>query len=153
MSKFKTGFYTIINEHKYIQPIDRTMNKGTLPQYRSSWELKFYRFCDANPLVVKWGTEPFAIPYTSPKDGKIHRYYIDAFVEYRDGTKFLVEIKPFAQTQHPKIPKKQTVKAQIKFEKDLLTYLVNQAKWEAARIFAKQKGLKFIIITEKELGI
>lgn len=151
MGKFKQGFYNIINESKYIPPADRTMNKHPLPEYRSSYELKFFRYCDSNPLIVKWSTEPFAIQYISPKDGKPHRYFIDAFLEFRDGSKFLVEIKPEAQTKHPKPPKKQTPKSVMKFEKDLMTYLVNQAKWEAARKFADQKGLKFIIITENHL--
>ena len=30
-------------------------------------------------------------------------------------------------------------------------YSVNQAKWEAARNYAKKKNLDFIILTEKEL--
>lgn len=151
--KFHTGFYDIINESKYIQPIDRTMNKSLKPEYRSSYELKFMRYCDSNPLIAKWGSEPFAISYTSPKDGKTHRYFIDFFIEFRDGSKFLVEVKPSAETKEPRPPKKQTPKSMMKFEKSLITYLVNQAKWEAARKFAAMKGLKFIIITEKELGI
>jgi hypothetical protein len=33
------------------------------------------------------------------------------------------------------------------------TWGVNDAKWKAARIYAKQRGLEFIILTEKELGL
>jgi hypothetical protein len=33
-----------------------------------------------------------------------------------------------------------------------MNYAVNQAKWKAAREFAQANGMKFIVITEKELG-
>lgn len=33
------------------------------------------------------------------------------------------------------------------------TYAVNQAKWKAARQYAKQRGWKFIVLTEDELNV
>lgn len=152
-SKPKSGYYTIINENKYLQPLDRHMNKELKPQYRSSWELIFYRYCDSNSTIAKWGVEPFPIEYISPIDLKKHRYYIDVFVEFTNGKKFLVGIKPYKETLQPKPPKTTSVRSEIRYQKEIKTYLVNKAKWEAARVFAASKGLEFIIITERELGL
>ena len=33
------------------------------------------------------------------------------------------------------------------------TFLVNQAKWQYAKQYAAQRGWKFIIVTERELGL
>jgi len=153
MAKFKQGFYQPANLHKYIQPHDKHMNKGPIPEYRSGWELIFMKFCDSNPMIIKWCTEPFAISYISPKDNKSHRYYVDGFIEWENGAKFLVEIKPKKQCFPPKTPKKQTPRNMQRYQEDILTFMINQAKWEAARKFATERGLKFIILTEKELGV
>ena len=42
--------------------------------YRSSWELKFMRYCDSNQNILEWGSEEFCLPYKSPLDNRIHRY-------------------------------------------------------------------------------
>jgi len=109
------------------------MNSGPIPEYRSSWELKLYKFLDGNPDVEWWSTEPFAIPYISPKDNKPHRYFPDALVKFVDGRKFLIEVKPKSQIYDP----------------------IVQAKAYAAVEYCKQQGddLKFIFMTEKELGV
>lgn len=153
MAKFKQGFYEPVYKEKYIQPFDRTMNKGQWPEYRSSWELLFFKFCDANPAIARWTAEPFAIYYISPKDNRQHRYFIDGYIEWNNGLKYLVEIKPFKECHPPKPPKSQTPRTQMRFQKAYETYLVNQAKWDAARDFCGKKGLKFIVLTEKELGV
>lgn len=151
--KFKQGFYKLVHPEKYLQPIDRTMNKKEIPEYRSSWELKFFKFCDANPIVLKWSTEPFPIQYWSPVDNKMRRYFVDGFIEFQSKDKFLVEIKPFAQTIPPKEPKTKTSKSMKKFNSDVETFITNQAKWEAAKRFAAERNMKFIILTERELGV
>jgi len=128
-SRFKRGFYSPINESKYIQPLDKTMNKGELPEYRSSWELEFYKYCDINDEILSWTTEPFPIKYIKPTDGQVHRYFPDVLVKFSDGKNFLIEIKPFNQTQDP----------------------INISKWEAATAFCENKDLTFIVMTENEL--
>jgi hypothetical protein len=40
-----------------------------------------------------------------------------------------------------------------KYLREAATYLVNQEKWKAADIFCQEHGWKFMIMTEKELGI
>ena len=121
--------------------------------YRSLWERKFMTFCDRNPSVIEWGSEEVVIPYRSPIDGRVHRYYVDFYIKVRTKSneikKYLVEIKPKKQTTPPPPTKKQT-----KLYKDkVLTFLKNQAKWEAAKEYAKDRGWEFKIITEYELGI
>lgn len=127
--------------------------------YRSSWELKVMMFLDSHPNVVRWGSEEIAIPYESPVDGRIHRYYPDFFVEQinKDGKKerLLIEVKPKHQTQPPDIKSKMTPKGMIskKYLNEVMTYGVNQAKWKAAIEICKDRGWKFQIMTEDELGI
>ena len=154
MGKYKQGLYRIVNEDKFIEPIDNTMqshNKKGYVEYKSSYELQAFRFMDANPHIKKWSAEPFAIKYIKPTDNQPHRYYIDLFIEFNNGKKFLVEIKPSSETKPPKPPKKQTQKAHNNYMKALETFEINKAKWKFAKEFAKSKNMEFIILTEKEL--
>ncbi len=144
--KFHQGYYRPVNKEKYI---------GTkLPQYRSGWELKFFRWADKNDNILKWGSENVIIPYLNPLDNKVHRYLVDNYIIFRDKkgkkTKFLIEIKPSSQTVKPKT-RKYARKTTILYERKM--YVQNIAKWEAAKKFAEKKGYKFIILTEKELNI
>ena len=150
----KQGWYRLLNPEKFIKPIDELMKsyKDGHVNYKSSLELKAVRYADWNKDVVKWSLEPFPIQYLKPTTGKVHRYYIDLVLEFRNSEKFLVEIKPHSQTKPPTKPRKNTPKAQLNYARGLETYLVNQAKWDAAKSFGKTNGFKFIILTEKELN-
>jgi len=70
----------------------------------------------------------------------------------REGKKetILIEVKPKAQTQPPKRPKNVRNKRYIN---EVKTWGVNQAKWEAAQEVCKDRGWKFQIMTEEDLGI
>lgn len=155
MYKAQQGWYKLINPNKFVKPIDRLMesfNENTNEVlYKSSLELAAIRYCDFNKFITKFSLEPFAIKYKKPTDGKMHRYYIDLFIEFHTGDKFLVEIKSKGETSPPKQPKKQTNKAMMNYQKALITFHINQSKWEAAREFAKNNNMKFIILTEDEL--
>lgn len=109
------------------------------------------KWCDNNPNVITWGSEPFAISYLSPIDGRKHRYFPDFIIEYRtkEGNikKMLVEVKPYKQTLPPEIPKKKT----RKFLTEVKTYGVNQAKWQYARAYCDKMGWEFMVLTEKDL--
>lgn len=151
----KKGYY-IPTYPKKVLMAENQQNNGMIV-YRSSWERLFMYWCDHNQSVTKWSSEPFAIPYIKPTDFKTHRYYIDFYFECVDsngGTKkYIVEVKPLAETMYPKPPKKVTEKTTLSYQNRIDTYNINQAKWEAAIKFAKLNNLEFIIITEEDLGI
>jgi len=115
---------------------------------RSSWETRFAIWCDKNPSIVRWSSEETVIPYVSPLDGKIHRYFVDFKIETVNKKTYLIEIKPKAQTIKP-----QGTRQTTKFLKEATTYLVNQAKWEYASRYSKDRNWEFIVLTEDELGI
>lgn len=120
---------------------------------RSSWETRFANWCDKNPSILKWSSEETIIPYRCPTDGFIHRYFVDFKIQTRSKEgilkTYLVEIKPHAQTMPPVFPGRQTQR----YLTESLTFMKNQAKWTAAREFAKDRGWEFKIITEYELGL
>lgn len=121
--------------------------------YRSGWELKFMRFCDNHPNVIQWGSEEVVIPYISPIDGKVHRYFTDFIVKQLNtmGKKetLIIEVKPKAQTRPPEKKSRVTKR----YLTEVKTWGVNQAKWKAANKFCKDRGWKFKIVTEDDLGI
>ncbi len=116
---------------------------------RSSWETRFASWCDKNPSVLKWSSEETIIPYRCPTDSRIHRYFVDFKITVSTGKTYIIEVKPAAQTQPPIYPGRQTQR----YITESLTFMKNQAKWEAAIDFAKDRGWEFKIITEKELGL
>lgn len=120
--------------------------------FRSGWEKAFMHWCDITSQVVKWGSEEIIIPYRSPIDNEQHRYFVDfvVFIKNKENVqKYIVEIKPYAQTKPPKLPKKQSLIENYK--KSLETYSINQAKWKYANEYCNKMGYKFIVLTEKEL--
>jgi len=117
--------------------------------YRSSWEYKFMKWCDITPSVLEWGSEELFIPYISPADGKIHRYFPDFYVHIKGRGRYIVEVKPFYQTQEPKTQKRNTKR----YINEVVTYAVNKAKWKAAEEFCNGNSMQFMIITEKELKV
>lgn len=142
-SKYKQGVFTPKNGHKYA-------GSGK-PRYLSSWELKFFHWCDNNPNVIQWSSENIVIPYVSPVDNRPHRYMVDNVVKIREGdqlVKYLIEIKPKKQTVPPTTHgnKKQST---VLYEH--ATYAVNQAKWLAAENWCSKRGYKFQILTEDHL--
>lgn len=153
----KHGWYKVLNSHKFIKPLDEYMQsckwKDNSPwiQYKSRLERIAFCYADLNPKILKFSIEPFAIQYFKPLDGKMHRYYIDMYVEFVTGQKFLVEVKSFAETQYPRKPSVATPKAILRYKDQLETYSTNASKWATAKLFAQQRGMQFIILTENEL--
>lgn len=137
-----------------FKPRNPAKYKGNVSNiiYRSGYELKFMNWCDLNSDILEWGSEEIFIPYRSPLDNKVHRYFVDFFVKIRkgDSTRMcLIEVKPHRFTQEPKIPKRKTKR----FIEEVKQWGVNLAKWESAKQFCEDRKWEFIIITEKELGI
>ena len=137
------------------RPSNRQKYKGAPTNiiYRSLWERKFMVWCDKNENIVEWGSEEIVIPYISPVDNRVHRYFPDFYVRAltRDGRsqKFIIEVKPKAQCAPPKKQKRITKK----FITEVKTYAVNEAKWKAAEEYCKDRRMIFKILTENELKV
>lgn len=121
--------------------------------YRSLWERNCMRYFDQNPNVLKWSSEEVIVPYKSPIDGRYHRYFPDFLIRVKNKQGVLetimIEVKPFKETKEPK-PQTRLTK---KYLYEVKTWGINKSKWEAAIEFCKDRKWKFMIITEKELGI
>jgi hypothetical protein len=118
--------------------------------FRSSWERRMFRYCDETPGVIQWASEEFHIPYLSPVDNHPHRYFPDLWlkVQTANGLKaYVIEIKPKDQTVMPQ-PKKRRTR---RYMTEVAAFAVNQAKWEAAEEYCKNKGWKFIVLNEDHL--
>jgi len=140
------GRYRVINPSKY-------RGDSQDVTYRSSWELKFMKWCDTNPSVLEWGSETIIIPYTSPVDNRVHRYFVDFYIKVQDRNgkinRYLVEIKPAKFTKPPEIPARKT----RRFVQEVFQYGTNQAKWKAANEYCIERSMKFLVLTEVDLGI
>ena len=58
-------------------------------------------YCENNPKITKWASEPIKIPYYSRLQQKNQNYYPDYVIENENGVRCIVEIKPYNQTQKP----------------------------------------------------
>ena len=138
-----------------FRPLNPSKYKGDPSNivYRSRWELVYMSRLDKDPSVIEWGSEEHIIPYRSPIDNRIHRYFVDFYVKkkFSDGTTrvALIEIKPKAQTKPPKVQTKATKR----YVNEVQTWGVNSAKWKAAETFCKDRGWTFEILTENELNL
>ena len=142
MSQYNQGKFIPKNPHKYIGNVHEIF-------YRSSWEKKFMIFLDLHDQIIQWASEELAIPYISPVDNKVHRYFPDFLIKKQTpkGAEFnLIEVKPSKQTQMPVVKKHTRRKLN-----EVVTYAVNQSKWKAAEEYCRDRGWKFMVITEKEL--
>lgn len=145
MARSYKGFYIPQNPEKYGGNVKNII-------YRSSWELKFFNYCDLNPNIIFWQSEEFFIPYRSPIDNKMHRYFPDGFIKLKksDGTikEYLIEIKPKKQTIMPEKNPKRKTKYWINEVKE---WGKNTAKWEAAKEFCLDRNWEFMVLTEEHL--
>lgn len=142
-----SGLYKPVNPQKYRGNPTRII-------YRSMWEKKFMIFCDHTTSIVEWGSEEVIIPYRSPIDGRVHRYYPDFYIKVKtkEGKyeKYIIEIKPKRQTIKPNDkPKRKTAT----WKREVLTYIKNRAKWDAAEDFCEDRQMKFKILTEDHLKV
>jgi hypothetical protein len=114
-------------------------------EFRSKWEIRFMEFCDANMNILKWGSEEIYIPYVKPTTKKVHRYYPDFFIMYKNSkgqiVKEIIEIKP----------KKEVALTKKSSLYDKVAIAINMAKWEAAKQFCTAHGMSFPVLTEDSL--
>ena len=110
-------------------------------------------YCDNTESIIEWGSEEIFIPYKSPWDGRIHRYFPDFYCKVRqhNGTirKLVIEVKPKKQTKPPKEPQRKT----RRYLNEVKTWGVNSSKWKYATEWCKDNGMEFQILTEDDLGI
>ena len=92
------GRYTPQNPQKY-----RGNPRNVI--YRSLWERKFMTYCDQSDSIVEWGSEEVIIPYISPWDGLVHRYFPDFYIKVKQHDnkvkKYIIEVKPKKQCSPP----------------------------------------------------
>lgn len=134
-SKYHQGFLNPKLQTKYYSSC-----KNEPVIYRSGLELQFIQFCENNPKVKKWASEPISIKYFNRLENKESNYYPDYVIETTEGSHIIVEIKPYQQTIKPSVSDSLWLKEQ---------WVKNTDKWNAANEFAHKHDAKFIIITEK----
>lgn len=144
MKSFKQGYYKVKYPNKCKNPKPEV-------RYLSDYELKTYKACDLSKAVISWGAEVVIVPYDSKVKGRKARYIVDLYMKWVD--KFgnlreeIIEIKPLNQVHKPKRGRKK----QSTFDREMETWLLNQEKWKAAEQYAKARGWKFRVITEKAI--
>lgn len=144
-----------------FKPVNKLKYKGdwTSIVYRSSWELSLMRYCDKHPDIIQWSSEEVIVPYRSPIDGRMHRYYPDFIVTKRNKNNkistIMIEVKPKHQTRPPDPSKSKTPKGRMsrQYLNEVKTWGVNEAKWKAAIKFCEERGWAFQIFTEDNIGI
>ena len=143
-SRYK-GKFKIKNSQKY---------KGNPSNiiYRSLMELRFMKWCDSSEKIFQWSSEEIVIPYISPIDNKRHRYFPDFLIQTAKGW-FLIEVKPQIESRPPKkkLVENLNLKKKRRYMKSVRTWLVNEAKWNAAKKVCDVEGWSFEIFTEKQL--
>ena len=141
------GRYTPINPKKYKGNPSRIV-------YRSLWERKFMVYCDTNNSILEWGSEEIIIPYLSPLDGRVHRYFPDFYIKIRQRNgsikKMIIEIKPKKQCKPPTTTPKRKTK---RWFGEVKTWGINEAKWKSATKWCKNNDMEFKILNEDHLDI
>ena len=138
------GRYQPENPQKYVGNASNVI-------YRSMWERRFMKYCDLNDDVLCWVSEELVIPYLSPIDGKMHKYYPDFLIKVNRKGKtqtVVIEVKPKRETKAPKKRKKITPR----YLQEMKTWSINEAKWKYAEDFCKERKWEFKIVTEDQVG-
>ena len=73
--------------------------------YRSLWERRFMVYLDNNDKIIEWNSEEVIIPYRSPVDKRVHRYFPDFYIKYQNARgqiiREIIEVKPKGQLSPP----------------------------------------------------
>ena len=141
-----SGKFSPKNTNKYL-------GDPTNIWYRSLWERRVMVHLDSNPNVIEWSNEEIVIPYLSPVDNRVHRYFPDFFVRVKNkagiSEAMILEVKPKSQAQPP-VKKSKITRRYIT---EVMQWGVNEAKWKAAVEYCKDRSWTFKVITEEDLGI
>ena len=121
--------------------------------YRSSWEARCMLKFDSESNVLWWSSEEIIVPYRSPVDGKLHRYFPDFVIRVKNAQgieeTLMIEVKPAKETKEP-IKKSKVTKQYLN---EVFTWGKNKAKWKAAEEYALDRGWEFRVMTEEHLGL
>ena len=133
----KSGYYYPLHPEKYAAE-----NKTII--YKSSLEQRFMLYLDKNDAIRWWKYEPFPIKYFDVTTNKVRKYYIDFIVAIKGNPDRIIycEIKSKKETLKPKNPNNIN---------ENMTYLKNMSKWKYAKMYCKEKGYDFMVITEDQL--
>lgn len=147
MKRFPTPKkFTPKHPDKYVGDVDKIV-------CRSNLEYRYFKYFDENSSIIKYSSEEIVVPYLSPMDRKMHRYFPDFLIQIKTKSgqikNVLIEIKPSVETVEPKKGKKKI----STFMSEVATWQINSAKWAAAEIFAKKHNMDFIVLTEKHVKI
>ena len=147
MAKTLKGVYRPRNPEKYRG------NPGQIV-YRSSWERTFMKYCDLTENIKQWSSEEICVAYKDPVQKKVRRYFPDFIIRYVDTDGLIItemiEIKPHKEVVGPEQNPKRKTKSWLYA---VQMYVTNTAKWEAAKAFCEDRGWRFRIVTEYELGL
>jgi len=106
---------------------------------------------DSESNVLWWSSEEIIVPYRSPVDGKLHRYFPDFVIRVKNAQgieeTLMIEVKPAKETKEP-IKKSKVTKQYLN---EVFTWGKNKAKWKAAEEYCVNRKWRFMLLTEKEL--
>lgn len=147
--KIRQGYFKPAFPEKYIGDVSSIV-------FRSSWEFKFLKWCDLSDTVIRYASEPLGIIYYNPLDKRAHKYYVDFFVITKDKAggpdqRWLIEVKPLKYVNPPVAPKIMTNNHMANYIWASKQFIINRAKFEAAKAFADQRGVRFGVVTENFL--
>jgi len=140
--RFHQGYYKTIHTEKYIGK--------ELPIFRSGIEREFFIFLDKNPNVLRWSSESIVIPYFDAVKLKNRKYYIDNYVEIKEGNiikKYLIELKDHKETKKPNPKSKQKRSTKLYNE---CQWITNNCKWKYAVEFAKKNNCEFLLLAHSK---
>lgn len=143
-SKYKQGYYFPVNPLKYIGDDKRVI-------YRSSLEHLFCVQCDTDPNIIRWISEPdfLQIRYINPFKKRMATYYPDFYVQFQSAkasgvVQAVIEIKADNMINLPKHANPARMSNYMK-----KSFILNQAKKKAAEIVCAEKGMVYLVLTEK----
>lgn len=147
--EYKSGLYEPQNPDKYIGDLNNII-------CRSSYEIRFCKYCDLTDGILKWSSEPISIDYYNPLDKKDHKYNVDAYIQVLqdDGNiqDWIIEVKPEAHYKNrPKLDGNETMKKLKSYNHKMEIWITNQAKFRAAVRWAETRGYRFGVVDENFL--
>ena len=143
--KFKQGHFVPKHPEKY---------KGNSSNivFRSSYEYALMKFLDEQANVLEWSSEEKFIRYHNPVTRRVSRYFPDVIAKIKNKQgiveNVMIEVKPKSKLVQPIKSPRGSEKS---YHYNLMNYMVNMAKFEAADKYCNNHNMKFQILTEDDL--